>query len=68
MSYARPMLAGALADGHFEWQADRLADWRNRPADWPATRYEDKARKAGRVPVFLRFLRKDERVTSLMER
>ncbi len=28
-----------------------------RPVDWPETRYEQKARAAGRVPVFLRFLR-----------
>ncbi|MEZ5931443.1 MAG: tRNA (guanosine(46)-N7)-methyltransferase TrmB [Alphaproteobacteria bacterium] len=55
MSYARPMLAAALADGHYEWLADRPSDWRERPADWPATRYEEKARKAGRAPVFFRF-------------
>jgi tRNA (guanine-N7-)-methyltransferase len=58
MSYARPMLAGALANGHFDWQGERPADWRERPADWPATRYEEKARKAGRAPVFLRFKRR----------
>ncbi len=58
MSYARPMLFSALADGHFEWLAERPADWRERPDDWPATRYEEKARRAGRVPVFLRFRRK----------
>ena len=57
MSYARPMLFSTLADGRFIWQAERPADWRERPADWPATRYEEKARKAGRKPVFLRFLR-----------
>ncbi|MDH3662486.1 MAG: tRNA (guanine(46)-N(7))-methyltransferase TrmB [Alphaproteobacteria bacterium] len=58
MSYARPMLAGALANGRFDWLADRPADWRLRPADWPATRYEEKARKAGRTPVFFRFRRR----------
>ena len=57
MSYARPMLAAALANGHFDWLAEGPADWRERPQDWPATRYEEKARKAGRDPVFLRFLR-----------
>ncbi|MEM7041929.1 MAG: tRNA (guanosine(46)-N7)-methyltransferase TrmB [Pseudomonadota bacterium] len=57
MSYARPMLLSTLADGRFAWLAERSADWRERPADWPATRYEEKARKAGRKPVFLRFRR-----------
>ncbi|MEM8949414.1 MAG: tRNA (guanine(46)-N(7))-methyltransferase TrmB [Pseudomonadota bacterium] len=57
MSYARPMLQSTLADGRFEWLAERPADWRERPDDWPATRYEDKARRAGRQPVFLRFRR-----------
>ena len=38
----------------FEWLARRRADWRRRPSDWPATRYEQKARAAGRRPLFLR--------------
>jgi len=57
MGYARPMLFAALADGHFDWQAERPADWQKRSEDWPGTRYEEKARKAGRKPVFFRFLR-----------
>lgn len=46
--------------GHaaFEWLARRPADWRTRPPDWPATRYEEKARAAGRSPIFLRFRRR----------
>jgi tRNA (guanine-N7-)-methyltransferase len=28
-----------------------------RPADWPATRYEAKARAAGRIPLYWRFIR-----------
>ena len=58
MSYARPMLFSTLADGHFDWLAERPADWRERPDDWPGTRYEEKARKAGRAPVFFKFRRK----------
>jgi tRNA (guanine-N7-)-methyltransferase len=58
MSYARPMLLQALNDGRFHWLAEGPADWRERPPDWPATRYEAKARKAGRTPVFFRFLRR----------
>ena len=42
----------------FVWTARTPADWRERPPDWPATRYEEKARAAGRTPVFLRFIRR----------
>lgn len=46
--------------GHpaFAWQARGPGDWRQRPEDWPATRYERKARAEGRDPVFLRYLRR----------
>lgn len=33
-------------------------DWPDRPADWPATRYEQKAVAAGRVPWFFRLARR----------
>ncbi|WP_207485134.1 tRNA (guanine(46)-N(7))-methyltransferase TrmB [Arenibaculum pallidiluteum] len=42
----------------FEWLARGPADWRERPSDWPETRYEQKARAAGRKPVFMRFRRR----------
>lgn len=42
----------------FEWTARTAEDWRIRPEDWPQTRYEKKALDAGRVPMFLRFIRK----------
>lgn len=41
----------------FEWLARTPSDWRNRPADWPATRYETKALEAGRTPSYLTFQR-----------
>ena len=41
----------------FAWTARAAADWRQRPADWPPTRYEAKALEAGRVPAFLEFTR-----------
>lgn len=46
--------------GHpaFEWLARRPGDWRLRPPDWPPTRYEQKARAAGRAPCFLRARRR----------
>jgi tRNA (guanine-N7-)-methyltransferase len=42
----------------FAWTAQGPADWRIRPADWPGTRYESKALRQGRQPVFLRFTRR----------
>ncbi len=41
----------------FVWLARTPRDWRERPDDWPATRYEEKARGQGDQPVFLRFRR-----------
>ena len=52
--------------GYLQWTLDRLPahpafqleaggppDWRQRPADWPPTRYEQKAIAAGRKPAYL---------------
>jgi tRNA (guanine-N7-)-methyltransferase len=58
MNYARAMLADTIAQSAFEWLARRPADWRQRPADWPPTRYEMKALAAGRAPLYLRFRRR----------
>jgi tRNA (guanine-N7-)-methyltransferase len=56
--YVRWALVHILGDGRFEWTAQRPADWRDRPADWPRTRYECKALDAGRVPAYLSFIRR----------
>jgi tRNA (guanine-N7-)-methyltransferase len=56
--YLAWMLEHVTAHPAFVWTARRPADWRERPPDWPATRYETKARKAGRAPAFLRFERR----------
>jgi len=45
----------------FEWLARRPRDWRERSADWPPTRYEEKAAAAGRPAIFLRFQRRPRR-------
>ena len=45
------------ANGAFSGPEQGSGDWPSRPADWPATRYEQKARAAGRAPVFLRYVR-----------
>lgn len=57
--YLRAMLAAATETPAFEWLARRADDWRSRPSDWPATRYEKKALAAGRAPTFLRFRRSE---------
>ena len=57
--YARLTLALALAHRSFTWPAMRREDWRERPSDWPETRYEAAARQAGRRPVFFTFRRND---------
>lgn len=56
--YLAWMLERVTGHPDFEWLARRPADWRERPTDWPATRYEEKARVAGRSPVFLRLRRR----------
>ena len=55
-SYLPWMVEHACTHPAFDWLAERPADWRDRPADWPPTRYEQKM-LAGHKPVFLRFRR-----------
>ena len=57
-AYIRWMLFHALANDAFEWRASGPADWRNRPADWPATRYEEKAAQRGVRSTYLTFVRR----------
>jgi tRNA (guanine-N7-)-methyltransferase len=57
MGYARAMLLTLAARPELAWLAERPAEWRQRPADWPATRYEQKAAAAGRAAVYLRYRR-----------
>ena len=42
----------------FAWTAQGPGDWRARAPDWPGTRYESKALREQRQPVFLRFTRR----------
>jgi tRNA (guanine-N7-)-methyltransferase len=42
----------------FAWTAACAQDWRVRPADWPPTRYEQKALHG--EPAFLTFKRREE--------
>lgn len=59
--YLAWMLERLTAHAAFRWTAQRPADWRVRPPDWPETRYEAKAAAAGRRPAYLRFSRVDAR-------
>jgi tRNA (guanine-N7-)-methyltransferase len=56
--YLAWILERLTAHPDFRWCARRAADWRTRPADWPPTRYEQKAVAAGRRPAYLRFQRR----------
>lgn len=63
MNYARAMLQALLPQPELSWLAERPLDWRTRRADWPPTRYEQKAIEAGRRCVYLRFRRLPGRVS-----
>jgi len=54
--YARWMLLAVRTRGKFRWTAERPDDWRVRTADWPPTRYEQKALREGRRCAYFRFL------------
>jgi tRNA (guanine-N7-)-methyltransferase len=56
--YVRWSLMHLMRHPAFEWTAEGPADWRVRPEDWPESRYEAKAHKAGRRCAYLRFRRK----------
>ncbi len=56
--YLSWILERVTAHPGFEWLARRPGDWRERPPDWPPTRYEAKARITGRSPAFLRVRRR----------
>jgi len=53
--YVSWTLERTLAHRAFTWSATGPQDWKARPADWPATRYEEKALHG--VPSFLTFVR-----------
>ena len=53
--YACAILRAVLGNGSFRWMAAGPEDWRNRPPDWPQTRYEAKALREGRRCYYFRF-------------
>jgi tRNA (guanine-N7-)-methyltransferase len=56
--YARSILQSVRAEGSFAWAPNGPSDWRQRPADWPATRYEGKALNEGRRCIYLSLRRR----------
>jgi len=56
--YCRWTLTHVLGHGGFDWLAQRPTDWREAPKDWCPTRYETKAKAAGRTPTYLNFRRR----------
>lgn len=56
--YVRWTLMHAQGAPDLEWTAERAADWKDRPSDWPQTRYETKSLKEGRAPAYLIFRRR----------
>ena len=57
MGYVAFALEAGLCHPDFEWTARGPEDWRGRPDDWVATRYEVKARVSGIAPALLEFQR-----------
>jgi tRNA (guanine-N7-)-methyltransferase len=55
--YARTILMAFQDEPRFRWQAATADDWRIRPDDWPATKYEQKAITEGRDRAYMRFKR-----------
>ena len=55
--YACEALRTILTNRAFAWTAESAKDWRERPSDWPETRYERKALSEGRKPAYLCFRR-----------
>ena len=56
--YARWTLWHVINHPALEWPAKSPDDWRVRPGDWPATRYEKKALGEGRKSIYLTFQRR----------
>lgn len=55
--YARWCLRHGPDHPSFDWRVMGPNDWRQRPSDSIATRYEEKAMREGRTPAYLTFVR-----------
>ena len=59
VGYLRWMLARLTAHPGLRWLAGGPSDWKDRPDDWPETRYEAKAKRQGRFCTYLKFQKTD---------
>jgi tRNA (guanine-N7-)-methyltransferase len=57
--YAAWTLRHLMQSPHFAWTAEHADDWRRSWPGFPGTRYEAKAKRAGRMPCYLVFRRTD---------
>lgn len=55
LHYVDWSLTRIKAHGGFDWPAAQQSDWRERPDDWPSTRYLEKALREGRSGHFFEF-------------
>jgi tRNA (guanine-N7-)-methyltransferase len=55
---AHAMMVMQKQAAHFDWQAGAAHDFLTRPADWPETRYERKARRLGHEVWYFRYMRR----------
>ena len=54
-AYARSVVLAAHQSASLHWTARSADDWRVPWADWPGTRYETKAKREGRRPIYLTY-------------
>jgi len=57
-SYVNQVLQLAAKNSAFDWTAETAQDWQEPYPGWPGTRYEAKAKQAGRKPAYLTFIRR----------
>ncbi len=57
-AYVRTVMEAAAGQNDLAWTARAPGHWRTPWADWPGTRYEAKALREGRTPVYLTFIRR----------
>jgi len=55
--YKRHVLRTMHTNKNFVWTAKTSADWRDPPKDWAETKYQRKALREGRRPVFFEYMR-----------
>ena len=64
--YAGWVLTRVIHDANWRWEEGQVGarNWLEPWADWPSTRYEAKAFREGRTPVYLTFARSADQSAS----